>query len=278
MANINRRRTENINGNFYVDNTCIDCDTCRWMAPEVFTQAGEQSAVYHQPTNETEEMRSLAALLSCPTSSIGTVEKPQSIKQAQQLLPALVAENVYHCGYHSEKSYAAASYLIVRPEGNILVDSPRFVPPLVKNIEAMGGIRYMYLTHRDDVADHQQYRDRFGCDRILHADEINAGTRSVEGCISLLRMCQKRVKMKKLVKSSNKDEVNKMTPSDQQQLKAHLKAVAKILYRNTEPTELKTFESIEKAVRQKMLSEVGPEIGSFFFQQYQEFKQENPEK
>jgi hypothetical protein len=51
--------------------------------------------------------------------------------------------------------------------------------------------------------------------------------------------------MKKLVKLSNKDEVNKMTPSDQQQLKAHLKAVAKILYRNTAPTELKSFESIE---------------------------------
>lgn len=163
-----------------MDSTCIDCDTCRWMAPEVFTQAGEQSAVYRQPTNETEEMRSLAALLSCPTSSIGTVEKPKSIKQAQQLLPALVAENVYHCGYHSEKSYAAASYLIVRPEGNILVDSPRFVPPLVKNIEAMGGIRYMYLTHRDDVADHQQYREHFGCDRIIHYDEINADTCRVE--------------------------------------------------------------------------------------------------
>ena len=52
--------------------------------------------------------------------------------------------------------------------------------------------------------------------------------------------------MKKLVKSSNKDEVNKMTPSDQQQLKAHLKAAAAILYINTEPTELKSFESIER--------------------------------
>ncbi|MBE9096235.1 MBL fold metallo-hydrolase [Tychonema sp. LEGE 07203] len=180
MAHINLRRPENISGNFYVDSSCINCDTCRWMASEVFTQAGEQSAVYQQPTNETEEMRSLAALLSCPTSSIGTVEKPKNIKEVQQLLPALVAENVYHCGYHSEKSFGAASYLIVRPEGNVLVDSPRFAPPLVKNIEAMGGIRYLYLTHRDDVADHQQYRDRFGCDRILHADEINADTRSVE--------------------------------------------------------------------------------------------------
>ena len=180
MAHLNRRRLENISGNFYVDSTCIDCDTCRWMAPSVFGPAGEQSAVYQQPTDDIAERRSLAALLSCPTSSIGTVEKPKNIKEVQQNLPALVAENVYHCGYHSEKSYAAASYLIVRPDGNILVDSPRFVPPLVKNIEAMGGIRYLYLTHRDDVADHQQYHDYFGCDRILHADEINAGTRSVE--------------------------------------------------------------------------------------------------
>jgi len=27
-----------------------------------------------------------------------------------------------------------------------------------------------------------------------------------------------------------------------------------------------------------MLEQVGPELGSFFFQQYQGFKQENPEK
>jgi hypothetical protein len=98
------------------------------------------------------------------------------------------------------------------------------------------------------------------------------------GCISLLRMCHKRVKMKKLVKSSNKNEVNNITPSDQQQLKAHLKAAAKIIYRNTAPTELKSFETIEKLVCQKMLEEVGSELGSFFFQQYQELKQENPEK
>ena len=69
-----------------------------------------------------------------------------------------------------------------------------------------------------------------------------------------------------------------MTPSDQQQLKAHLKAAEEILYINTYPTELKSFERIERSVRQKMLEEVGSELGSFFFQQYQEFKQENPEK
>lgn len=180
MAKLQQRRQENISGNFYVDDTCIDCDTCRWMAPEIFYEIGDQSAVYHQPGNNLEELRAFQALLSCPTASIGTVDQPKDIKHFQESIPILVAENVYHCGYHAENSFGAASYLIVRPEGNILVDSPRFAPPLVKKIEAMGGIKYLYLTHRDDVADHQKYREHFGCDRILHRDEINSSTKDVE--------------------------------------------------------------------------------------------------
>jgi glyoxylase-like metal-dependent hydrolase (beta-lactamase superfamily II)/ferredoxin len=180
MAQLNQRRSQNVSGDFYVDTTCIDCDTCRWMAPEVFHEAGGQSAVYHQPTSETQRLRSLQALLSCPTASIGTVEKPKDIKAAQQSFPILIEDNVYHCGYHSERSYAATSYFIQHPEGNVLVDSPRFAPPLIKRLEEMGGVRYMYLTHRDDVADHQKYAEHFGCDRILHQDDITGGTRDVE--------------------------------------------------------------------------------------------------
>ena len=180
MAHLNQRRAQNVSGDFYVDSTCIDCDTCRWMVPEVFHEAGEQSAVYHQPASETERLRSLQALLACPTSSIGTVETPKDIKAAQQSFPILVEDNVYHCGYHSESSYAATSYFIQHPEGNVLVDSPRFAAPLVKRLEEMGGVRYMYLTHRDDVADHQKYAEHFGCKRILHSDDITSGTRDVE--------------------------------------------------------------------------------------------------
>jgi len=56
-----------------------------------------------------------------------------------------------------------------------------------------------------------------------------------------------------------------MMPEDQQRLKAHLKGVAEILYRNTDPTELSTFESSEITLYQKILKEVGQELGSFFF-------------
>jgi glyoxylase-like metal-dependent hydrolase (beta-lactamase superfamily II)/ferredoxin len=180
MAKLQERRSQNISGDIYVDLSCIDCDTCRWMAPEIFHRDGEQSAVFHQPQNEAERLKAMQALLACPTASIGTVEKPLDILSVQQSFPIPVADNVYHCGFHSENSYGAASYFIQRPEGNILVDSPRYTPPLAHRLESMGGIRYMYLTHRDDVADHQKFRDRFGCDRILHKDEIGAGTRDIE--------------------------------------------------------------------------------------------------
>lgn len=180
MAHLADRRSQNVAGDVYVDRSCIDCDTCRWMSPEIFSREGSQSIVFHQPATGTERLHALQALLACPTGSIGTVEKPTDIKLAQETFPILIAENVYHCGYHAENSYGAASYLIQRPEGNILVDSPRFTPPLVKRLEAMGGVRYLYLTHRDDVADHQKFHDHFECDRILHFDEITPGTQSVE--------------------------------------------------------------------------------------------------
>lgn len=180
MAILQQRRPQNIEGNFYVDRTCIDCDTCRWMAPGVFHRADGQSAAYHQPATERERNAALQALLSCPTASIGTVEKAKDIKTVQTTFPIPIAENVYHCGYASERSYGAASYLIQHPEGNVLIDSPRFAAPLVKQLEAKGGVRWLFLTHRDDVADRQKYCQHFGCTDILHRDDISGETRDVQ--------------------------------------------------------------------------------------------------
>jgi glyoxylase-like metal-dependent hydrolase (beta-lactamase superfamily II)/ferredoxin len=180
MAKLAQTRSQNVAGEFFVDQSCIDCDTCRWVAPTIFHRADDQSAVYHQPQTPAERIKALQALLACPTSSIGTIHKPKDIQKVQTTFPILIADNVYYCGYHSVSSFGGASYLIQREEGNILIDSPRFTPPLVKRLEAMGGIKYLYLTHKDDVADHQKFHDHFGCDRILHRDEITPQTESVE--------------------------------------------------------------------------------------------------
>ena len=180
MATLTQRRSENVAGDLYVDTSCIDCDTCRWMAPTVFSRENNQSAVIQQPQTKAERQSAIQALLSCPTASIGTTERPSDVKSVQQTFPIRVTETVYHCGYHSKQSYGAASYVIQRPDGNVLVDSPRFTPPLVKQLETMGGIRYLYLTHRDDVADHEKFHRHFGCDRILHHHDITHSTRHVE--------------------------------------------------------------------------------------------------
>jgi hypothetical protein len=46
------RRAENVEGNVFVDESCIDCDTCRWMAPSTYARVGDKSAVVVQPSTE----------------------------------------------------------------------------------------------------------------------------------------------------------------------------------------------------------------------------------
>ena len=173
MANLQQRLPENVSGDFFVDSTCIDCDTCSQLAPSIFRDHGEQCSVYRQPENNQEIRLALMALVACPTGSIGTTEKHDA-HIGIDAFPSLVSENVYFCGFTSEASFGGWSYLIVRPEsegGNVLVDSPRFASQLVRRIETMGGVKSMLLTHQDDVADHQLFAQKFGCERIMHADD-----------------------------------------------------------------------------------------------------------
>ncbi|KAH6809808.1 metallo-beta-lactamase family protein [Perilla frutescens var. frutescens] len=178
------RRPQNVDGDLFVDSTCIDCDTCRWMAPEIFNRQDGMSAVFKQPSCHEERMRALQALLSCPTNSIRTEQPPRDILAVHKMFPSPIDEHkiqgVYHCGYHSEKSYGATSYLILRPEGNILIDSPRYTERLASNIKKMGGARLMFLTHKDDVADHDKWSKELGCARILHSEDVCDSTADVE--------------------------------------------------------------------------------------------------
>ena len=173
MANIQRRLPENVPGDFFVDESCIDCDTCSQLAPAVFRDHGEQCSVYRQPDNAADTRLALMALVACPTGSIGTT-KEHDARIGIDAFPSLVAENVYFCGFTSESSFGGWSYLITRAEsdgGNLLIDSPRFATQLVKRIGGLGGVSQMLLTHRDDIADHQLFRKKFDCERVMHADD-----------------------------------------------------------------------------------------------------------
>lgn len=164
MAQAALRRPENAPGPVFVDSSCIDCDTCRWMAPQVFARRGGQSAVAEQPPDPgTAKLAALAAV-ACPTASIAA----PGMAEAAREFPVPVSGEVFHCGYHSPSSFGATSYFVRRPEGNLLVDSPRFAAPLVKRLEELGGVSWMLLTHRDDVADHDRFARHFGLRRVIH--------------------------------------------------------------------------------------------------------------
>ncbi|RWW52063.1 hypothetical protein BHE74_00041558 [Ensete ventricosum] len=152
-----QKRPQNVEGEFFVDCRCIDCDTCRWMAPV--------SALVTEDERHCFPVRQAQCILR----SLPRIFLKFRICDEKKLLHinSLCLQGIYHCGYHSERSYGATSYLITHPEGNILVDrneflllafklirrqcllsSPRFTEILARNIERLGGVRYMFLTHK----------------------------------------------------------------------------------------------------------------------------------
>ena len=175
MARLAARLDENAPGAFFVDDSCIDCDACRQIAPATFARSRRlgQSFVAAQPVGADGEARALMAVVACPTASIGTSPK-RPIGAAASAFPERLEDDVYYCGWHAEASYGAASYLIVRPTGNVLVDSPRAARPLFERIDALGGVRTLVLSHRDDVADHAAFARRYGCERVMHAADACA--------------------------------------------------------------------------------------------------------
>lgn len=58
-------------------------------------------------------------------------------------------------------------------------------------------------------------------------------------------------------------KVVKMEGEKRSEIQAHAKAIAKLLYEETDPEKLKSLEGIEKTVRQQLLEYVDPEIGNF---------------
>ena len=181
MASIHKRLADNVPGEFYVDKTCIDCDTCRQVAPEVFTRsdAAGMSYVHRQPVDVYQAERARMALVACPTSSIGTLG-PARARAAARAFPEPVVDNVSYCGYTAASSYGASSYFVQRPQGNVLVDSPRAAGPLVSRLRDLGGIDRMLLTHRDDIADHAKFQATFACERVIHNKEVLHGVDDIE--------------------------------------------------------------------------------------------------
>ena len=186
MANIKKKLPSNIEGNFFVDSTCINCDACRQLAPETFQEQQDFSSVYHQPSGDLDRHHAYQAMIACPVGSIGVMQSDRDQWQAaMSSFPLRLDDSLYYTGFNSEKSFGGNSYVLQDAGGNWLIDSPRYIKHLVDAFERMGGIRYIFLTHEDDVADAARFAKRFGATRIIHRADLSAVPDAewiVDGC------------------------------------------------------------------------------------------------
>jgi glyoxylase-like metal-dependent hydrolase (beta-lactamase superfamily II)/ferredoxin len=181
VARVAERLAENAPGSLFVDASCIDCDACRQIAPAVFARsdASGQSFVALQPDGDATRRRAAMALVACPTASIGDGGS-LDVRAAARAFPEPIDGEVAYAGYAAASSFGASSYFVRRPAGNLLVDSPRAARPLLERLADAGGVALLFLTHRDDVADHDKLARRFGCRRILHEADVDRDTAAVE--------------------------------------------------------------------------------------------------
>lgn len=179
MADAKLKVQQNINGKFFVDTTCINCDACRRFASSIFSDQGDYSYVSKQPEGEEEELQTKQALLACPVNSIG-IEGDKDLKAARDSFPKHIEGPVYINGFNNESTYGADSYFIKSDKGNWLIDSPRFVKDLVKKFEAMGGIKYIWISHKDDIGDSEKYAKHFGAKRIINQFDVTDKIKDAE--------------------------------------------------------------------------------------------------
>ncbi|MEU8151048.1 MBL fold metallo-hydrolase [Nonomuraea sp. NPDC048901] len=172
---------------WHIDQRCTNCDVARQLAPGLIGEVDGRSAVIRQPRTDAEERAMRAAAYACHTRSIR--HDSQGLNPTLDPFPLALDEHLYLCGHNSPKTAGANSYLLCRPTGNLMIDTPRWSSVSAAKYEALGPVTEVLLTHRDHAAHGRRYADRFGARLWIHegdldaapdADEIIHGTEPIE--------------------------------------------------------------------------------------------------
>jgi len=192
-------------GRVHVTRTCCGSATCRNFAPNLLGEvapnhalrddggtpasgpdvlpgsyeSGAYTGVVHQPRNKEELLAARTAAAACPFGAI-RLERPTARIPRGELespwhgWPRRLEDNVWAVGHPSKKNFGALSYFIELPGGGVLVDPPKPGEELFRWLEQHGGVRWLFLTHRDHAHHHAEFVARFpGCRRVIGAADVN---------------------------------------------------------------------------------------------------------
>jgi glyoxylase-like metal-dependent hydrolase (beta-lactamase superfamily II) len=160
------------NVGWYVDDRCTNCDVARQLAPELIGEVDGRSKILRQPQNEAEIDALHAAAHACPPRSIRHTSLP--LDPTRDPFPMRLDDGLYLCGHNSQQTAGANSYLLLRPTGNLMIDTPRWSESLIARYEAFGPITDVLLTHADHAAHGRRYADRLGARLWIHEGDLSA--------------------------------------------------------------------------------------------------------
>lgn len=149
----------------------MNCSASRTVAPGLIISAGGQSVFARQPETPNDLMMAWRARLLCPTAAVRT---ESHITPPAGVFPEEMTQGVYRLGYNAKSTYGAHSFLIRRPDGNAMVDAPRWTNQVVSALEEAGGLSDIFLTHKDDVGDADRYAKHFGARVSIHKADRSA--------------------------------------------------------------------------------------------------------
>lgn len=192
-------------GRLYVTRKCCGAATCRNFAPELLGEVapshterddggvtpggpavlpgshdpGAFTGVLRQPRSKEDYLAARTAAAACSLGAI-RLERPAARISPEELgppwrdWPRRLEDNVWMVGHPSPQSIGALTYFIELPGGGVLVDVPRPSEELFRWLEAHGGVRWLFLTHRDHAQHHAEFAARFpGCRRVMGAADVN---------------------------------------------------------------------------------------------------------
>lgn len=97
-------------------------------------------------------------------------QSPLSKQYHSPKLPQAIRENIFAFPPNRD-TLGGTAYLIVENEMNILIDSPAWNETNQKFLQASGGVKWLFLTHRGGIGKTQEIQEAFNCEVLIQEQE-----------------------------------------------------------------------------------------------------------
>lgn len=93
----------------------------------------------------------------------------QQVSRAPKL-PQVIRNNIFAFPPNRD-TFGGTAYLIVRNEGNILIDCPAWTDTYQQFLQSIGGVQWLFITHREAIGKAPAIQKYFDCHLLIQEQE-----------------------------------------------------------------------------------------------------------